>query len=159
MRFNRLRLVLLSSQEVIDHEICHFAAQLLSSGEVGAKVDPGENSAQGRLFRSRGETPEGALHARHDFRGDAKGKLPISFEERIQDLCARSTNNRVRTRIGGIRCRVTNLWEPAGVSDSVRVVVRVSSPDSGHWPPEIVSVFGVVKGYYTVGYCQVKQGE
>ena len=78
----------------------HIAAQPLSRGEVGAKVDPGENSAQGRLFCSRREALEGALHSRHNFRGDVKVKL-IPFEERTQYACPGSTNNCVRTRIGG----------------------------------------------------------
>ena len=88
------------SQEVLNHETSHFAAQPLSRGEVGAKVDPGENSAQGRLFCSRREALEGALHSGHNFRGDVKVKR-IPLEEKNQYPCPGSTNNRVRTRIGG----------------------------------------------------------
>jgi hypothetical protein len=68
---------------VIDHEICHFTTQLLSRGKVGSKVDPGENSAQGRLFCSRREPIEGSFRSRHNFRGDAKVKL-LPFKENIQ---------------------------------------------------------------------------
>ena len=46
------------SQEVITHETSYSAAQPLSAGEVKAEVNPSENSAHRRLFRSSRESFE-----------------------------------------------------------------------------------------------------
>src|SRR5258708_37072308 len=105
----------------------HFAAQPLSRGEVGAKVDPGENSAQGRLFCSRREALEGALRSRHNFRCDVKVKL-LSFEDRIYYRCPCSTPDLVRTRIAGVRCRFAYFPSPVGVTRIIGVVVACADP-------------------------------
>src|SRR5437667_8545930 len=146
------------SQEVINNKMSYFAAQPLSGGEVKAEMLPGENPAQRSLFCRSREYREGALYPRQDFRGDVKVEM-IPLEEGPQHGCPGSANDRVRARVGGIGGRLAYLRKPIRVNQRVGVVVRISSPDGGHRPPEIVCVFGVVEGNHTVGQCQVKQGK
>ena len=42
-------------KEVVDNEVSHVVAEVLSGGEVKAEVDSGKYSAQGRLLGSGGE--------------------------------------------------------------------------------------------------------
>ena len=39
-----------TSEEVIDNEVSHVVAEVLSGGEVKAEMDSGKYSAQGRLL-------------------------------------------------------------------------------------------------------------
>src|ERR1700682_6640159 len=49
--------------------------------------------------------------------------------------------------------------EPIRISHCFRVVVGITGPNSGNWSPEIVGVFGVVKGDHVIGKTQIKQSK
>jgi len=54
------------SQEVVYNKIRYFSSQPVANCEIGPKMDPCKNSAQGRLFFRVRNSVEGTLHARHD---------------------------------------------------------------------------------------------
>src|SRR6266436_2725674 len=52
--------------------------------------------------------------------------------------------------IGWVRGGLANFREPIGIRHCVRVVVAIGSPDGCHWPPKIISVFGVIESNHPV---------
>src|SRR5260370_3132143 len=56
------------------------------------------------------------------------------------------------------RC-LAYVRQPARIADCFRIVVSIASTNGGHRSPQIVRVFGVVKGDYLVRKTQVKQSE
>src|SRR6266567_2779406 len=61
--------------------------------------------------------------------------------------------------IGWVGGGLAGLGEPIRIRHGLRIVVASGSPDSGHWPPEIVSVFGVVKSNHPIRERQIQQRE
>src|SRR6266704_3690608 len=80
-----------------------------------------------------------------------------SFEEGIQHGCPATTNHGVSAWVRWIWCCVARLWKPVRVSHSLGIIIRIGSPDSGDWPPEIVSVFGIVERNHRIREGQVEQ--
>src|ERR1700736_3633273 len=70
-------------QEIIYDKASYFASQPLSGGEVGPKMDAGEDSAERGLFVGRRKAIERALYSRHNFRGNAEVEMIVA-EERYQ---------------------------------------------------------------------------
>jgi len=62
-------------------------------------------------------------------------------------------------RIRWVRGGLANFRQPIRISNSFRVDCGISGPNGGYWPPEIVSIFGVIKGDHVIGKTQVKQGK
>src|SRR6266446_3494921 len=61
--------------------------------------------------------------------------------------------------IGWVWSGLTDFREPVRIRDGFRVDAGIRSSNRGHWPPEIVGVFGVVKSDHVVGKTQVQQRE
>src|SRR6266851_4167029 len=59
--------------------------------------------------------------------------------------------------IGWVGSGLAGLREPIRIRHCVRIVVAIGSPDGGHWPPEIVSVFGIVESNHPVCERQIEQ--
>src|SRR6266566_7735284 len=59
--------------------------------------------------------------------------------------------------IGWVGGGLAGLREPIRIRHCVRIVVAIGSPDGGHWPPEIVSVFGIVESNHPIRECQIQQ--
>src|SRR6185295_5639921 len=113
---------------MIDDEIGDCVSQPSTCREVGAEMDPGEDSAQGRLFCSIGKSREGAFYPGQDFRSDAKVEM-IIFEEESQNVFTGSADDRVRAWVGGVWRGVTDLREPSCIGHRVGIVVRIGSPN------------------------------
>ena len=96
------------SQEVIENKVGHFTAQALADCEIGTKMDPGKNAAQGCLFFRGRILRERALHSRHDLRGDIEVEA-ILAKERNQNGCPAGANDGVRSWVGRVGRGVAEL--------------------------------------------------
>src|ERR1700721_2660487 len=63
------------------------------------------------------------------------------------------------SRIGWIGSGFADSRQPIRISNGFRVDSRIGSSNGGHWPPEIVGVFGVVKGNHVISKTQVQQSK
>src|SRR6266446_10466392 len=104
-----------------------------------------ENTAQRRFFGGGREAREGAFYPRQDLRCNVELKT-IPLEKGNQHLRPGSAYDRMGAWIGWVGGRLPGFREPIRISHRFRVVVGISSANGGHWSPEIVCVFGVVKG-------------
>ena len=142
----------------IENEIRYFPTQPLANCEIGPKMDPCKDSAQGRLLLRVRNSGEGTLHARQDFRRDRKIET-ISDKEGNQYGSPAGADNGVRSGVGRVRRGVDYLWKPIGVCCSIRIVVGCRRTYCSDGPPEIIDVFGVVESDHVVGQRQVEHGK
>src|SRR5579862_560419 len=147
-----------ASQDIINDEVSHFAAELLSTGEVGAEMHSSEDSAERSLIRSGREALKKAFYAWHNLGGDLKVEA-MTPEKGIQNSARGSADHGVRSRIGWVWRGFPNLWKPVLVGHRRGVVVRIGSPNGSHRPPEVICIFGIVEGNYAIRQRQVKQRE
>src|ERR1700675_3794561 len=126
-----------SGQKVIDDEIGDRIPQPSTAREVGAEMDPGEDPARGRLFRSSGKTREGPFYPRQNFRGHLEVEM-IVFEEETQNVFPGSADDRVGAWVGRVWRGVADLGKPSRIGHRVGIVVRIGSPNRRPRPPEVV---------------------
>src|SRR5260370_21769146 len=127
------------SEEVIENKVRYFVARALADCEIGPKMDPGKNSAQSCLFFRSRILRERALYSRHDLGGDIEVE-PILAGERHQNGCPASANDRMRSRVGWVRCGVADFLKPVGVRRRIGIVICSGGTYGGDCAPEILKV-------------------
>src|SRR5260370_13374831 len=137
------------SQEVIENKVRYFVARALADCEIGPKMDPGKNSAQSCLFCRSRILRERALSSRHVLGGDVEVEA-ILAEERNQNGCPASANDRMRSRVGWVRCGVADFRKPVRVRRRIGIVICSGGTYGGDWAAEILSVLCVVGSNHVV---------
>src|SRR5882672_3485816 len=133
------------NEEVLRDKMSYFPAQPLSRREVEAEMLSSEDTAQSRFFGVGRKASERAFDSGENFRGYVELET-VPLEKGDQHLRPGSAQDRMSPGIGWVGGGLADLREPIRIGHRLGVVVAFGSPDSGHGPPEIVSVFGVVEG-------------
>ena len=98
---------------------------------------------------------ERALHSGHDLGSHAEVEIVLA-EERDQHFGPGSADDRMSAGVGGVWGGVADLGKPVGISVGVRVSIRRGCANCGYRAPEIVSVFGIVKGDDPIGKTKIQ---
>src|ERR1700752_4779173 len=83
----------------------------------------------------------------------------VSLEKGNQYLCPGSADHRMGARIGWVGSGLADFRKPIRIPHGFRVDAGIRGPNRGYWPPEIVCVFGVVKGDHVIGKTQIEKRE
>src|SRR4030095_1569195 len=144
------------SKKVIQNKVSYVAAEPLTNGQVKTEMLSSENATQCRFFGCGREAGEWAFYAGEDFRGNVELET-IPLEKGNQHLCSSSAYDRMRSWVGRVGGSLPDFREPIGISRCLRVVVGIASANGGHRSPQIVCVFGIVKGDHVIRKTKVKE--
>src|SRR5215469_9621141 len=143
-------------QGVVHDEIGNVTAQSLTGRKVKEEMLASKDATQCCFLRRSREARERANHSGHHLGSHAEFEM-VFAKEGSQYLRPRCADDRVSAWVGRVRGCVADLGKPIGIGLGFRVAVRRGRADRGHRPPEIVSVFRVVKCDHGIGKTQIEQ--